>query len=76
MYSNAVRIEDLKKKLVEEPDNIQILIDIAVLYEIEFEDYAKAREFYQKALEISPNCSLILKSLEVLNDVQIHPNFL
>lgn len=66
-------ITQLEAELANNPNDVKLLTEIAAVYEFELEDYAKAKKYYEKILEISPKHTLALDALDVLNDKKIHP---
>jgi tetratricopeptide (TPR) repeat protein len=67
-------ITKLEAELAANPNDVKLLTEIAAVYEFELEDYAKAKQYYEKVLAINPEHVLALDALDVLNDKNIHPN--
>jgi len=56
------------------PDNVRLLVELATLCEFELEDYAQARQYYERILTLNHNHELALAALDVLNDPNLLPN--
>jgi tetratricopeptide (TPR) repeat protein len=58
-------ISQLEAKSVKDPNNQQALVTMALIYE-QMNDYAKARDTYEKLLALNPNSVVALDNLAVL----------
>ena len=71
--SSAQAAKVLEDALVYFPNNVKLLVELATVYEIELEDYAKAKMYYERVLELAPTHELATNGLTLLNDKSIHP---
>jgi tetratricopeptide (TPR) repeat protein len=67
-------IVKLEAEIAANPNDVKLLTELAAVYEFELEDYAQAKQYYEKVLAINPEHVLALDALDVLNDKKIHPN--
>ena len=60
---NEKAIENLTTAIAKNPENGQLYHVMGIVYETGLKDYAKAEEFFKKALEINPESAESLSSL-------------
>jgi tetratricopeptide (TPR) repeat protein len=63
-------ITQLEAQLVKNPNNQQVLVTMALIYE-QMKDYAKARDTYEKLLALNPSSVVALDNLAVLYSEQL-----
>ena len=73
LYSSYTReslksFKVLEAALVYFPDDLKLLLELAVVCEIELEDYELAKVFYERILALDPTHQLALDALDILND--------
>ncbi len=62
-YKKAIKI--LKKEIINFPDDVDLLYNLAILYE-SVNEFDKARDFFKKVLELDKNNEDAKKHLEKL----------
>ncbi|MCL1990274.1 MAG: Cof-type HAD-IIB family hydrolase [Defluviitaleaceae bacterium] len=62
-------VDILEQALQHFSDNILLLLEIAVIYEFELDDFSAAKLYYEKVLALQPTHQLALDALDALNDL-------